>query len=276
MKKIILIFLVSLIFAQPKGNLFIVGGGKITDELYRKFIELAGGVNSKIIIIPIASEEPEEAGKSRLNSFQKCGAANINVAIFDKKTADSDSILRLFDDAKGIFFGGGDQNKITSALLGTKLLNKIKDIYYKGGVIGGTSAGAAIMSKIMLTGNELINKDTINDFITIQKNNIETKEGLGFVDHFIVDQHFVKRKRQNRLISVLLDNLKYPCVGIDESTALIYQNGKCEIIGESNVLVFRLQNPKSVKTNKNGMYSAKGITLDIYTQGDIFELRGNK
>ncbi|HPP34597.1 MAG TPA: hypothetical protein PLU62_11745, partial [Ignavibacteriales bacterium] len=137
-------------------------------------------------------------------------------------------------------------------------------------------AGAAIMSKIMLTGNEIINKDTNNSFIDIQKGNVEIKEGLGFVDHFIVDQHFVKRKRQNRLVSVLLDHLKYPCVGIDESTALIYKNGECRVVGESNVLVYKLQNIKSVKINKNGIYSAKSINLDIYVDGDVFFLRGKK
>jgi cyanophycinase len=277
MKKIIaFLSLFIIVLANPKGNLFIVGGGNISQELLSNFVDLAGGKDARIVIIPIASEEPLEAGKSRLEKFKQLGCTNVKVVIFDRNNADSDSITEYFDGVKGVFFGGGDQNKITNALLGTKLLGKIFQIYENGGVIGGTSAGAAIMSKIMLTGNELVCKDTVNSFSTIMKRNVEVKEGLGFVNEFIVDQHFVKRKRHNRLLSVLLDNPDKPCVGIDEATAVIYHDGKIKVVGESNVIIYKIKDKKSIKVNKNNIYSAKDIEMQLLVEGDEYSFRGKK
>jgi len=95
---------------------------------------------------------------------------------------------------KEFFFTGGDQVRLTKLFLGTKAISEIKKIYKVGGVVGGTSAGAAIMSKIMITGDELINKDTTSIFFTIQKGNVQTIEGFGFIDDAIVDQHLLSEK----------------------------------------------------------------------------------
>ena len=102
---------------------------------------------------------------------------------------------------------------ITRVIVGTPLQKKLIEIYRAGAVIGGTSAGAAIMSKVMITGDELINKDSTNIFLAILKGNVQTIEGLGFLDQVIIDQHFVKRKRLNRLISVVLENPTLPGIG---------------------------------------------------------------
>ena len=148
-------------------------------------------------------------------------AKNIDFIYCDNITADVDSNLLKMENVKAVFFSGGDQARLTDALLGTKLLDKIKKVYDDGGVVGGTSAGAAIMSEVMITGDELINKDKEDFFIVIQKGNIKTTEGFGFVKTAIIDQHFVIRKRLNRLISVVLEYPNLLGIGIDESTAII-------------------------------------------------------
>jgi len=155
---------------KPKGNLFIIGGGNREDAVMERFVRLAGGSDSKIVIIPIASGY----------QMKRIGCKNIDFLIFDKSTADSPENLKKLEGVTGVFFGGGDQNILTKAMLGTKLLDLVKNVYYSGGVVGGTSAGAAVMSQIMITGDELINKDSSRSFNTIQKNNVKTAEGFGF------------------------------------------------------------------------------------------------
>ncbi|MCX8009997.1 MAG: cyanophycinase, partial [Ignavibacteria bacterium] len=191
----------------------------------------------------------------------------------DQANANDDSTLAKLNGAKGIYFGGGDQSLLTKALLGTKFLDKIKEIYKVGGVISGTSAGAAVMSKIMITGDELLNKDTTNPFNSIRKENIKTTEGFGFIESAIIDQHFVKRKRLNRLISVVLENPKLLGIGIDESTAIVVNpNNTFEVLGEASVLVFNASKSK-VRTDKHGNLSGDDINLKILINGDRFDLK---
>ena len=123
--------------------------------------------------------------------------------------------------------------------LGTKLLEKVFDIYNNGGVVGGSSAGAAIMSEVMITGNELINKDSTVSFVTIEKGNVEVKTGFGFLKNAIVDQHFLKRKRHNRTIASLIEHPNLFGIAIDESTGIIvYPDETFEVIGSYQVLVY--------------------------------------
>jgi cyanophycinase len=140
-------------------------------------------------------------------------------------------------------------------------------------VIGGTSAGAAVMSSVMITGEELVNKDTINVFNMITKGNIKTAMGFGLLNNAIVDQHFIKRKRMNRLISLVLENPNLIGIGIDESTAIITDpSGNFEVLGESLVMVFDVKNAKEIKLDKNNHQAAKNIKLHLLKSGDRYSL----
>ena len=190
---------------------------------------------------------------------------------------DLQSNIEKLKGVTGIFFGGGDQSKLTDIFFKTDFLKKIKQIYTDGGVIGGTSAGTAVMSKIMITGNELINKDPEEIYIFIKKNNIETKEGFGFINNAIIDQHFVKRKRHNRLISIVLENPELPGIGIDEETAIIVNpDNTFEVIGENSVIVYDASSVKSIKLDKNGNLGADNIKLQILVQGDKYNLSSHQ
>ncbi len=276
MKKFLLVFIIIFTandFAHAQGSIFIIGGGKRPDYLMQKFVELTGGEKSKIVIFPMASSEPKETAEYQIEQFKKLGCENLDYIICDQNSADSDSNFQKMKNVKGIFFSGGDQNRLTEALLGTKLLERIKKIYENGGAIGGTSAGAAVMSKIMITGDELLNSDSSEAFSIIQKENIKTAEGFGFVDEIIVDQHFVKRKRHNRLISLVLENPQYVGIGIDESTALIvYPENNFEVLGETYVMVFDARAAREIKTGKNGIFGAQNIKTGIYISGDKFQI----
>lgn len=271
---IILYFLSNPIFSQEKGHCVIIGGGEKTVEIMQRIVELAGGVDSKIIVIPNASSYPEEAAISTKEQFIDIGCNNVDYIRFTKEDADKDSLVKKLSDANGIFFSGGDQSFLTRDMLGTKLLNKVFETYNKGGVIAGTSAGAAVMSTIMITGNELINKDSSDSFITIEKGNVEIKEGFGLIKSAFIDQHFIKRKRLNRTISVVLEHPDILGIGIDESTCIIVKpDDTFEVLGENQVIVFDASNSNDIKADKNGNLGAENIMMHILLNGDKYNLQ---
>lgn len=249
------------------GYLFVVGGGARPDYLMQRLMSLAGEGEKNVLIIPFASGEQEMTGAFQKEQFIKLGAASCEVLLCDKEDVDKQESLEKLSGVNIIFFSGGDQNILTEYLNGTELLAKIKTIYKEGGVIGGTSAGAAVMSRVMITGEERSSTPGNQDFVEIERENIITSAGFGFLDNVIVDQHFLYRKRHNRLFSVLLDNPGLRGVGIDESTAIIVKpNSTFEVVGESNVLVFEPVNLLS------GKESAPVFTIRILSSGDSYTL----
>ena len=130
------------------------------------------------------------------------------------------------------------------------------------------------MSKLMITGNELINKDSSDIFISIQKNNVEVKEGFGFIKTAFIDQHFIKRKRLNRSISIVLENPELLGIGIDESTCIIVNpDDTFEVLGENQVIVFDASNCSEIKVDKNGNLGAENIKMHILLSGDKFDIK---
>lgn len=276
---LLLIFSAIIVFADSGcgqsagGHLVVIGGGKRPDYLMKRIVDLAGGKEAKIIIIPNASSEPVGTAQSQSAQFLKFGAGFSDYLIFDKNNADADSNLKKLEGATGVFFSGGDQSNLTKDLLGTQLLKKIFDIYRDGGVISGTSAGAAVMSQMMITGNELLNKDSSSAFVSIQKDNIEVKSGFGFIKSAIIDQHFIKRKRHNRLISLVIENPELTGIAIDEETAIIvFPDDTFEVLGESQVLIIDGTEIKNIRTDKNGNFRADDIRMHLLISGDKFNL----
>ena len=276
MKKFLLLFMIALlispVLAQPGGSLLIIGGGQIPDYLIDKFVELAGGKTSSFLIIPLASGEPVAAASSFGKRLEQAGCLHISVLYSSKSAADNDTNLAKLKGVTAVFFTGGDQSKLTAGLAGTKMLEGIKAIYKNGGVIGGTSAGAAVMSSVMITGKELVNKDSsYNEYNAILKGNIQTAKGFGFLDNAIVDQHFIKRKRLTRLISITLDNPALTGIGIDESTAIIVKNGNgFDVLGESLVTVFDAHECKDISADMTGHQAAGDIKMHLLKSGDHY------
>lgn len=260
---------------NPKGHLFIIGGGDRPDSLMARFLELGGGKNARALVIPFSSGDMDDSGNFQVKQFERIGCEEASYIKCAKEEVDSPENLARLDGITAIFFSGGDQNKHTEFLLGTKFLEKVREIYKNGGVIGGSSAGAAVMSKIMLTGKEGATAEGDGNFKVIKTGNVQTAEGLGFVTSAIIDQHFIVRKRENRLISLVIENPGLKGIGIDESTAIIIApNGECTVAGESGVMLF--ENDKMKITNgekKEGDYqSARSICLSILLAGEKFKL----
>ncbi len=274
--EIILFILIgfSSLYPAEKGYLMIIGGGARPDTLFRRFIELSGGPDKPLLIIPLASGDPLDAALFQRHQFESNGANNVRFILADSSTIDSDSVLQKLTEVGGVFFTGGDQNKLTHLFLGTKFLDQLHSFYNQGGIIAGTSAGAAIMCQMMITGNEKLNTDTLNGFKSIQSNNIETGPGFGFLENVIIDQHFIKRKRENRLLSLVLEHPQLLGIGIDESTAIVIDPQMIfTVIGRSNVMIIDASATTHIAANQFQHLSGQNIRLDLLIQGQRYDLK---
>jgi len=270
---LILFYLVQGLSAGEKGHLLIIGGGSKPPDAIKEFVAL--NKNGPILIITSASGVPQESGPAMVKQLASAGAQNVQWLHIDSpEMANADSTVQKIESSTAIFFTGGVQERLMQRLCGTRSEAAILKLYREqGGIIGGTSAGAAVMSQLMITGNELINKDTTDAFFSIQVKNIETKKGFGFLDKVIIDQHFVARKRHNRLISLVLENPNFVGIGIDEGTAiLVYPNNKFRVYGKGSVFVYDARKAKSIQANKNGLLGGRNIKMDILVDGDSYKL----
>ena len=260
--------------AEVPGPLFIIGGGSHPAGMLGRFIELAGGTNrARIVVLPMASEAEAESGAAQVAEFKSSGATRVESLVFNRAQAmDLASAARL-DGATGIYFTGGDQSRLAAVLVDTTLQIKLAQLRNQGTVIGGTSAGAAIMSEVMITGEELRNEDKKNAFRFIKKDNIEVARGLGFITNSIIDQHFIQRKRFSRLLSVVLEHPTLVGIGIDESTAILVKPDQSfEVLGESGVLVIDARSASGFRVDSAGHLAAQNIKTHLLLAGDRFDM----
>lgn len=269
------IILFSITFAgkpPARGKLFIIGGGERTDAIIERMISETGlREGGYAVILPMSSEEPDSAVYYSIKPFSKQGIKNIYGLQFVKGEAMNQQKLDSIRYAKIVYISGGDQNRFMNIVLGTEIEKAIHTAYQRGSMIAGTSAGAAVMSKIMITGNELKHPEYSATFQNIEEGNIETKQGLGLLETAIIDQHFVKRSRHNRLISAVIEFPNKLGIGIDESTAILVKGNDVEVVGESQVII--LENPKRSKAVRNGKLGASGIQMTVLLPGEKFRLK---
>jgi len=256
----------------PKGNLFIIGGGDRSAELMQTMITTAKlAQKDYIVILPMSSASPDTSYyyiKADLEPATRNLIANLN---FTKDNVNDSKWLDSLKHAKLIFITGGDQSRFMGVVLSTPVVDAIHFAYQNGATIAGTSAGAAVMSKKMITGKELSADTSSGSTIRkIHTDNVELKAGLGLIDEVIIDQHFVARSRYNRLISVLADFPTYTCIGIDEATAIIVQGKNITVTGESQVVV--ISDPKGLSTKKR-LVKMNEVRFSLYTSGDKFRIR---
>jgi len=195
--------------AQSRGHLFIVGGGERPPELMQRFVDLAGGADSaRIVVIPMASSSPGETGRAHAGQLRELGA-DARPLVLDRERADAADAIRAVRRATGVWFPGGSQSRLADTLRSTGVLSAIRRRYREGAAVGGTSAGAAVMSDSMITGDQILpDADTAgyygDEFPRVARDYIVLEPGFGLLSDVVVDQHFLRRERHNRLISVIL------------------------------------------------------------------------
>jgi len=261
----------SLATAQ-KGKLFIIGGGDRPLSMVERIIKESGlDKGGYAVVLPMSSSEPDTSVYYTKIQFTELGYKNLYGVFCTKAQANDPAKVDSILHAKLIYITGGDQGRFMDVVAGSAIEKAIHTAYQNGAMIAGTSAGAAVMSKIMITGNALKDTSYAATFRTIEAENIETRPGLGMLTKAIVDQHFVKRSRHNRLISAIIEYPDLQGIGIDESTAILVKGKDIEVVGMSQVLVYA--NPGRSKKVQAGKLGAKGLTLSIYLPGEHFSVQ---
>lgn len=257
----------------PKGKLFIIGGGDRSDALMKQVLSVADlSKKDYIVVLPMSSEEPDSSFVYFKTQMVKLTPNPIVMLNFTAATAQNKVLTDSLQKAKLIFISGGDQVRFMNVVQNTPVKTAIQKAYENGSTISGTSAGAAVMSEKMITGNQKLQKQYSGTFDNIRYDNLETTEGLGLLKTAIIDQHFLKRNRYNRLLSALVEFPALTGIGIDESTAIIVRNNQIEVAGESEVIVVR--NPKGIlKAQKNNLISIENLQMSIYTAGQKFNIK---
>lgn len=257
MKRItlVLIVLVAAVSAFSQQRLLVIGGGERPPEAMKRFVEWSGGAKSRILVVTWASGVPDESYASLEKAFQTANAGFVEHApvrpLDPEKRA---KFIEQINSASGVFFSGGDQNRIMDVLADEELLQMLRAKYNSGIPFGGTSAGAAVMSDPMMTGEA--------DLKILDGTKVGVRKGLGLLPNVIFDQHFLVRQRHNRLIGLIIANPKMLGIGIDEDTSvMIEDNRRLIVVGATQVMF---------------VHSKKGtqpFELSFLSQGGRFDLR---
>jgi cyanophycinase len=236
-----------------RGALMIVGGGGMSLGLVKEFVELAGGDDAKIVVLPTAMPDPLP-GTTGKRMFASAGATNVTV--LPQRTledVESQDMLRALKKATGVWFGGGRQWRFVDAYEHTKAYPLMVAVLKRGGVIGGSSAGASIQGDYLARGNPLGNLDIMA---------AGYDRGFGFLPGVAIDQHFAQRNRFADMASLVK---KYPQVlgiGIDEATALIVKGSIAEVRGPGKVHFYD-RSPSAVKTDLGYLSLPSGKAFDF-------------
>jgi len=241
-----------------KGTLVIVGGNMQDPAIVKRFIDLAGGPDAPIVIIPTAGEADDDYDEycPCLRQWRENGATHLTVLhTRDRKVADSDAFVKPITQARGVFFAGGRQWRLADSYLDTRTHQELTALLNRGGVVGGSSAGASILTSFMVRGDTKSNEKMIGDHTV----------GLGFLKNAAVDQHLLRRNRQFDMLEVID---KYPellGIGIDEDTAVVVQGDQFDVIGRSYVVVYS----NTPVAGANGRFYFMGA-------GDRFDMKSRK
>jgi cyanophycinase len=261
----------------PEGHLLIIGGGARGDAVLGKLVELAGGSKARIAVFPMASSVPDETGRAYVEELLRCGAGSAFALNVNREEADSDAALLKMTGVTGVFLSGGDQVRHTRALLGSRLLRRIHELYAAGAVVSGTSAGAAVMSRVMITGEETRpNEDT--PFDRLEAGEVVTSEGFAFLpEDVIVDQHFVKRRRNNRLMSLVLEAPGRLGLGVNEGTAIwVRPDGSFEVMGDGPVVVYDAGGARLEREEGGDGLAGADLKVHVLGPGSSFDLQARK
>ncbi|MCG8415881.1 MAG: cyanophycinase [Pseudomonadales bacterium] len=241
MKKVALFVALTLFttatLAQTRGpddgSLVIVGGGMRDLGILQEFAELAGGADAPIVVIPTAggAEHYDEYWQG-LAQFRAAGLTNLKlIHTYDREEADTREFAQAIRDAQGVWFPGGRQWRLADSYLHTEVHDALNELLDRGGVIGGSSAGATILGSYLARGDTSSNTIMMGDH----------EEGFGFIENVAIDQHLLRRNRQFDLLEIIAAKPELLGIGLDEDTAIVVRNNQFRVIGKSYVVIYDAQ-----------------------------------
>ena len=244
--------------AAGEERLILIGGGPRPSRALSRLVEWAGGPRARVLVVTWAARDPREALESFRRDLAPHGPGAVQGAPPWPLGADEKARLRgQLAWATAVYFTGGDQDRIMDVLRDRSLLEHLRARYQEGVVFAGTSAGTAVMSAIAIIGD--------GDRTVMNGDEVEVRPGIGLLPGVILDQHFIRRQRQNRLFGLVLKHPDLLGLGVDEGTALLVSgNRTAEVVGESKVMV--------VEASRDG----EAMSLQLLAPGETFDLKDKK
>jgi cyanophycinase len=242
--------------AEPR--LVLIGGGPRPSAALARFAEWAGGARARILVVTWAARDPAEAFEAFRKDLAPYTSGAVHSAPVAPLNAEAKARLRdLLAWASAVYFTGGDQDRIMDELSDRSLLEHMRARYQEGVVFAGTSAGTAVMSSIAITGD--------GDRTVMDGDVVEVRPGIGLLPGVVLDQHFIRRQRQNRLFGLVLKHPRLLGVGVDEGTAvLVRENRYAEVVGASRVML--------VEASGDG----GELRLQLLSPGETFDLSARR
>ncbi|HEX8503148.1 MAG TPA: cyanophycinase [Pyrinomonadaceae bacterium] len=257
--------------SEARGKLVAIGGGDITGgdaPLLREFVKLAKGPRARVVVMTVATDEPAAAAAEYKAAFGRLGVDDVKaVDVSSRADALRPDSLEAIGHATGLFFTGGDQLHITSLLGGTEMQALIHRRYERGLVVGGTSAGAAMMSNSMILGGDADESPKVGA--------VEMAPGMDLIVGACIDTHFSQRGRYGRLLTAVAHYPQDLGLGLDEKTAIIVNRKEFEVAGEGAVVVIDggAMTYTSLPYNEKGEgLSLYGVRLHVLAAGARFDL----
>lgn len=255
-------------FVGPEnGTLVIVGGAMKSDSIINRFIELAGGLDAPIIVIPTAAgREQYDEHVGFAGRLKQRGASQVTVLHTNDKTiANSKAFSEPLVNAKGVWFGGGRQWRLVDSYKNTLTETLVGQVLERGGVVGGSSAGATILGSYLARGDTKTNQIMMGDH----------EEGFGFLKNVAIDQHLLARNRQFDMFDILKKRPELLGIGIDENTAIVVQGNEFEVIGEHYVLMYDGTFWSREGSDLKNLPDTSNIFY-VLRQGDAYDLLNRK
>lgn len=215
----------------PAVGALVVAGGGIKDlAIFERFIELAGGPDAPIVVIPTAAEgNVHDKERDYLEQLREVGATSLTVLhTRDSGEANTEAFVAPLKTARGVWFSGGRQWRIADSYLGTLTEKELRAVLERGGVVGGSSAGATIQGSYLARGDTHKNTIMMGDH----------EQGFAYIENVAIDQHLLKRNRQFDLIEIVEAHPELLGLGIDEDTAIVVEGDQFEVIGQGYVAIY--------------------------------------
>jgi len=258
--------------SKNQGKLLIIGGAEDKEgdcKILREFLRCAGGTKARIVVMTAATSLPGEVGDNYIRVFERLGAEDVRVVDTQKpEDANNPDYLEAIEQATGIFFTGGEQARIITCLKDTILDAAMHKRYSEGIIVGGTSAGAAMMPDMMIIEGDSETHPRVDV--------VAMGPGMGFLPGIVIDQHFAQRGRLGRLVAALLLQPAVLGFGIDENTAILVSGDEFEVIGQGAVTV--IDESEKLHDNMEGLLKDEalaicGVKLHILPHGYRFNLK---
>lgn len=236
-----------------RGAVLAAGGGNLGEEIYARFLRLAGGPQARLVLIPTAgTQNGSHDAWTALEELRDVGARRIEVLhTRNRRVADLDAFTGPLKDATGVWISGGQQWRLAEVYLGTRTHQELHAVLARGGVVAGNSAGASILASFLVRGSR-----KGNDVVMEPGSEV----GFGFLRNVAIDQHLLSRGREGDLLQLLATHPQLLGIGLDEGAAVVITGDLVEVIGRSRVAVYDVTDPLNL------------IPLRWLDRGDVYDL----